>query len=227
MFSKPLAPDFIPPSPDAILFDWDGTLVDSLATLKKYYDYLSGVFGLAEFSLEDVKANMRYSARDNFARIFGDQAERAHTLFYEYVEAHHLDHISLIEGAGQVVEVLRQSGIPCGVVSNKRHDVLIKEIETLGWGDVFVANVGAGRAPKDKPAPDPLLLAASLLKMDVDQSTIWYVGDSETDMMASIDAKMFPVFMKHGLRRLEDCNKISIFPYSLNNFEEFIRLVEK
>lgn len=225
LHSKPLPPDFLPCKPAAILFDWDGTLVDSFSVVFGGYQTLSQHFGRAPFSEDDVRKNMRCSSRDLFPALFGDSSEEAREVFYAYVRQHRIAPYAEAEG---MLRHFHGMGIPMGVVSNKNHQGLLDDIQQLGWGDLLPIAIGAGQAARDKPEPDPLILAAQSLPAHIrDSRCIWYIGDSETDMIAAVKADMAPIFIGHGLRSLQDCYDVQLFPYSCKNVGELIRLVEK
>lgn len=221
---KPLQPDLLPQKPSILLFDWDGTLVDSFSVVFGAYQATSQHFKIPPFSEDDVRKNMRRSSRDLFPSLFGDRAEEAREVFYAYVGRHKIEPY---EGAEEMLKTFQGKGLLLGVVSNKNHQGLLNDIQNLGWQNLLPVAIGAGQAARDKPEPDPLLLAAEGFSVDAGNANIWYIGDSETDMIAAIKADMEPVFIGHGLRTLEDCYDSSVFPYFCNNIDALIRLVEK
>ncbi len=213
--------------PDAILFDWDGTLIDSLPALQSYYNHVLGAFSMPLISLEEARARIRLSARDVFPKLFGDEWQKAFDLYYDCVAKTHLDHLVGIDHSHDTLARLAEMKIPMGVVSNKRHVFLLKEIAHLGWDKYLVANVGAGEAAKDKPAPDPLLMAIDQLHLSPDVHEIWYVGDTETDMIAAVAARCQPIFIEHGLGTREECLRQGLEPYVFKGFSDLLAEVEK
>lgn len=211
--------------PSAIFFDWDGTLVDSMAALHAYYNHVLVHFGMPEISLEQAKSNIRRSAREVFPEIFGTKSDEALGVFYDFVEKEHLNHLSVFKGADDFLSGLLPHDIPMGIVSNKKHSFLLKEITHVGWDKYFISNIGAGIADKDKPAPDPLLLAAQKINLSHSPDQIWYVGDTETDMQAAKAAGFQLVFIEHGLGVREDCLKQGLEPCFVKDFHELDRLV--
>jgi phosphoglycolate phosphatase len=212
--------------PSAIFFDWDGTFVDSMAALHAYYNHVLSHFGMPPITLEQAQSNIRRSAREVFPEIFGEKAEEALSVFYSFVEAEHLKHLQAFDGADDFLNGLTAYNIPMGIVSNKKHSFLLKEISHVGWDKHFVSNIGAGIAEKDKPAPDPLLLAARQINMSPPNHNIWYVGDTETDMQAAQAAGFELIFIEHGLGRREDCLKHGLNPYFVKDFGELESLVQ-
>lgn len=213
--------------PAAIFFDWDGTLVDSMAALHAYYNHVLSHFGMPQITLAQAQSNIRRSAREVFPEIFGVKSDEALKVFYEFVETEHLKHLTAFDGADEFLKDVSPYKIPMGIVSNKKHSFLLKEITHVGWDIYFSSNIGAGVANKDKPAPDPLLLAAHNINIFPDEHHIWYVGDTETDMQAAQAAGFALVFIEHGLGTREDCLKQGLTPYFVKDLSELSLLVKK
>lgn len=189
--------------PDAILFDWDGTLIDGFEIIFNGYNAALTHFGLPPMTEEQARANVRLSTRDVFPRVFGGNAAAAQKIYYDYVTAHHLRHIRAISGSVDLLAFLQAHNIPAGIVSNKTHHLLEKEILHMGWKDAFQTWIGAGVAARDKPAADPLIQAAANMNLGNKTLELWYVGDTETDMEAAHNAGFTAVFVEHGLGRIE------------------------
>lgn len=213
--------------PAAIFFDWDGTLIDSLNALHSYYNHVNAVFDKPVMTIEDARRNIRKSAREIFPEIFGEQSDEALQVYFDIAQKTHLDHLTPFLGAKDMIAELKERGIDLGVISNKRHDLLLREVDALGWSDYFRAIVGAGVAKKDKPAPDPLLLAADYISKKPDEIEMWYVGDTETDMQAAQAAGFQPIFIEHGLGKREDCISLNAPLFFVNNFTELSELIKK
>jgi len=213
--------------PSAIFFDWDGTLVDSMSALHSYYNHVLIHFGMTPITIEQAQANIRRSAREVFPEIFGAQSDDALKVFYDFVAQNHIEHLKPFADSHEFMTQLAALNIPLGIVSNKRHSFLLKEITHLGWDKYLVSNIGAGEAAKDKPEPDSLLLAASKVGLSPERDEIWYVGDTETDMLAAQAAGFQLIFIEHGLGSREDCQKHGIEPYFVKNLPELMALVQK
>lgn len=190
------------PKPTAILFDWDGTLVDSLPFLHRAHGHVFTAMGLTPWTMEEARIKIRHSTREMYPTLFGDRAAEATRILYDYVDAHHLANIVKMDEVDAVLADLQRAGYKMGVVSNKGHARLVAEIAALGWGDYFQAVVGAGVAARDKPAPDPLLMA--LGKMNLTPDGVWYVGDTEIDIQCARDAGCVAVFIAHGMATLDE-----------------------
>lgn len=177
--------------PDAVLFDWDNTLVDGWAAIQAGLNDAFRAFGKPEWSREEVLANVRRSLRESFPEIFGSEWERARDVFYAGVRARHLDVLRPMPGVPEMLAALRG---PLGVVSNKQGPLLRAEAAHLGWAARFGALVGAGDAEADKPSAAPILMALAQLGVPATRR-VWYVGDTALDMEAARNSGVTAVLL--------------------------------
>ncbi len=169
------------PYPDAILFDWDNTLVDSWPTIQEALNHCLEAMGHAPWDRAQVMANSRLSMRDAFPKLFGEDWEKAAKIFQEYHSAIHIERLKALPEAEAMLKQLRQAGLFVAAVSNKRGPALRREIEALGWNPYFDAIIGAGDAEKDKPHPHPARLALTQYSAKPDP-VVWFVGDTVVDL---------------------------------------------
>jgi phosphoglycolate phosphatase len=183
------------PRPRAILFDWDNTLVDNWQVIQEAYNVVLTSFGKAPWTLDEVRARARASARDAFPALFGEHWREADRIFYEAFTARHLERLEVMPGAAAMLEGLAGRGLYLAVVSNKKGPVLRREAEHLDWARHFGRLVGAGDARRDKPAVDPVELAldGSLVRPGPD---VWFVGDTDIDIECGRNAGCFTVLLR-------------------------------
>jgi phosphoglycolate phosphatase len=179
--TAPPPPDL--PSPAAIVWDWDNTLVDGWAAIAAGLNAAFAAFGLPRWTVEEVRARVRRSLRESFPEMFGAEWERARDIFYAEVRARHLAVLRPMPGAA---EALRAGAAlaPMALNSNKQGPLLRAEAAHLGWAEMFRASVGAGDAEADKPDPAPMRLALSACGIPAGPA-VWYVGDTALDMQAA------------------------------------------
>lgn len=192
--------------PKAFVFDWDNTLVDSWPAIGEAINHTRAHFGLPTWNPEEIKANCTRAARDSFPEWFGTNWEKAYEIYYrDFDKVRRTRPIKVKNGAFEFLQWLKSLGIPCFVVSNKRGDYLRHEADKLGWNDYFMALVGAQDAPKDKPAREHVDFALKHADIVSDES-VWFVGDSEIDMLCARNADCTPVYI--GAR--EEAQKLSV-----------------
>jgi len=182
----------------AVIFDWDGTLVDTCALVLEAHNHVRAHYGLPLWSEHDLFGKSSQSARECYPEIYKDQAEAALERLYGFMQSRHLDHLTEITGAGALIQKLHASDIPMGVVSNKRHDLLLREVSHIGWDHYFKTVIGAGHALKDKPAADPLHLALDRMQAREDIDSVYYVGDTETDLACAKAGGCPAIYVSHG-----------------------------
>jgi len=170
----------------AVIFDWDGTIVDTCGLILDAHNHVRRYFELAEWTMEDFLGRASESAREYYPKVYGDKADKAQEVLYDYVEEHHLNYLEPMQNVAAFLDYLKLNNMPMAVVSNKRHKTLLKEIEHVEYGHYFDFVIGAGVAEKDKPAPDPLFNA---------------IGDTETDLLTAQNAKCPAVFIQSDCLR--------------------------
>jgi len=162
----------------AVLFDWDGTLVDSAE--KSYRCYVE-VF--ASFGLDFDRARFQATYSPEWTRTYEavglprehwDEADR------RWLAGYARDGSFLVPGALDALRRLRERSLALGIVTSGDGERVRGELETFGIADWFGAVVCAGEASRRKPAPEPLLLALSRLGLPARDAA--YVGDSPEDI---------------------------------------------
>ena len=181
----------------SIFFDWDGTLVDSIPLLFASHNHVRGVMGLPEWSHEEYFKFILYSTRELYPKVYGPKAAEAQDILYQYIADNHLERLNTLKGAIDILEYLHSRKVPMGVVSNKRHDTLEREIRHLGWDRFFGCYVGAGVAEFDKPSPAPLLYALAAHPDKPNIENVLYVGDMESDLACAEGAGCPCAFLTH------------------------------
>lgn len=174
--------------PEAIFFDWDGTLVDSYGFLNGAHNNVRSQFGMEPLPEGGFARFFGLPREQLFIDIYGNRSEEAKAAFEKYYLANHLHDLEVLDGVEEMLECIAQSGIIMGVVSNKKSRFLQAEVLHLGWDKYFHDIViGAGDASADKPDGAPILLAAKKAG-NLSSSKIWYVGDTHIDVQASLSA---------------------------------------
>jgi len=184
--------------PEGIIFDWDGTLVDTIPGLRIAHNHVRTRMGYPDWTEAEFYQNLKHSSLELYPRIYGPQSAEALEILYSFIEENHLQYLSVLPGAIELLEFLKAQAIPHAIVSNKKHKYLLREIEHLGWPERFFCSLGAGSALKDKPAADPVLMVLERALSPLHPSQTWFVGDTETDLLAAQAAGCPAVLISHG-----------------------------
>ena len=185
----------------AVIFDWDGTIVDTCGLILDAHNHVRKYFEKPLWTMDDFLGRASESAREYYPRVYGDDADKAQEVLYDYVEAKHLDYLDPMAHSKELLDHIQTKNIPMAVVSNKRHKTLLKEIEHVQYEHYFNFIIGAGVAKRDKPSPDPLLAAIYELDSNLKPEDILYVGDTETDLLTAKNTNSDVVFIQSDAPR--------------------------
>jgi phosphoglycolate phosphatase len=184
--------------PEAILFDWDNTLIDSWTTIHDALNVVMAAMGEPAWSLDETKARVRLSLRQSFPRIFGQRWTQAQRIYLDAFQAIHLARLTPLPGCRELLESLARRPVYLGVVSNKTGAILRREVEELGWRRFFGSVVGAGDAAADKP--DPAAVALALVPSGLTAGEqVWMVGDTWVDVECARNSGCVPILLGAGL----------------------------
>ena len=192
----------------AVLFDLDGTLLDTLADLAESMNTVLRRLQFPEFPVEAYKQFVGDGVESLVRRTLpADRrdpalvAECGRLMRAEY--SHRWDDQTRpYEGIAELLDGLAAREIPMAVFSNKPEEFTRLCVERLLSRWQFAAVVGAGPAVAKKPDPAGALEIAR--QMDLPPDTILYVGDTNTDMQTAVRAGMFPVGVLWGFRTAEE-----------------------
>ena len=205
--------------PRAILFDWDNTLVDSWRTIHEALNFLMRAMDKPEWSLAETRERVRLSLREAFPPLFGERWEEAREIYLGRFRAIHLERLTPLPGRDKMLRVLAEREIYLGLVSNKTGELLRREVAQLGWSGFFGSIVGAGDAPADKPASDPVHLA--LLPSGVPPGEeVWFVGDTAVDMECARNSGCVAVLLGNAAPPEEFAREFARFAPQLSFADE-------
>jgi phosphoglycolate phosphatase len=186
----------------AVLFDLDGTLVDSLADIADALDAVLRELGHPTHSLEAYRRFVGEGARELVRRALpsgaASQLDDALARYKARYRAQLVEKTRPYEGIPELVAALRARGVPLAVVTNKPHDAAIEVIERLFSPGTFERVLGQQDGVPHKP--DPTGPRAILRALDVRPSDALFVGDSDTDMRTARNAGMRAVGVTWGFR---------------------------
>jgi phosphoglycolate phosphatase len=185
----------------AVLFDLDGTLIDSAPDLGAAADQMRTDRGLAPLPLDRYRPMAGAGARGMLGVAFGITPDAPEFIalrdeFFLNYEARMLRNTQVFAGVAELVEALCARGLSWGVVTNKSvrfTDPLTRAIPLFGTARAIVSG---DTTPYAKPHPEPLLEAAR--RLGVAPTSCIYVGDDERDMTAGRAAGMRTIAATYG-----------------------------
>ena len=211
---------------DAVMFDMDGTLVDSRAALvSSYRDASTQVLGAPhpteELELEEI---LKLRGSEAFPLIVGDDPDTL-AAFRTAFQAAYAAHGARAVGFPGLVDALKRltaMGVPLGIATSKARARLDLDLERLGIAEYFAFTVSGDEVPDGKPAPDPIIAVAAGIGVPVENGL--YVGDGENDVIAAHAAGMRAVGVGFGFHP-EACRAENP-EYFVNSYDELVAIVQ-
>ena len=208
---------------DGVIFDLDGTLVDSLADLADATNRMLASFDRPQLGLLQVRQLVGQGVRRLVERAMpgasAEEVERGIEIFLSYNEAHIADRTVTYPGVAEILDLLAQQRVPMAILSNKNVSLCRTLLEALGIGRYFADIVGADSLPFRKPAPEPVLHI--LRRFDVAPSAAVMVGDSINDISAGKGAGTMTVGCRYGYG---DSDEIAGADYLIDSLPELLGL---
>lgn len=185
----------------AVLFDLDGTLIDSAPDLGAAADKMRTDRGLPSLDLSLYRPMAGAGARGMLKIAFGltpedpDFMPMREEFFRNYEQAMTV-RTYIFEGVIDLIAHLQSRGLPWGVVTNKSSRFTDPLTQMMPLFESAGAIVSGDTTPHAKPHPEPLFEAAR--RMQLDPTHCWYVGDDERDIVAGRAAGMKTVAATYG-----------------------------
>jgi pyrophosphatase PpaX len=171
---------------DTILFDLDGTLVDTNELIISSFLHTLGKYYPDKYKREDVLPFMGPSLYDTFSGI---DPERAEEMILEYRTYNHENHDRLVKefkGVNETVKRLKEDGFKIAIVSTKILDTVIKGLKLTKLDPYFDVIVALDHVKKPKPDPEAIYVA--LKQLDSTPKKAIMVGDNYHDVLAGKNA---------------------------------------
>ena len=189
---------------DAVIFDLDGTLVDSAADIAEAVNRLFDALQLPRVEESLVRGWIGEGVAALVATALGHQRsavsiEQALPIFMRGYHECLLRSPQLYPGVLQALGCLQQAAVPMAICTNKPVELVPPLLQHLGIAGFFPVIIGGGSLPQRKPDPAPLFAAAAGLGVAVGNCLM--VGDSATDHAAALAAGMPVALVRYGYPR--------------------------
>jgi len=183
----------------AVLFDWDGTLVNSAdRTFHCYRHVFSG------FAIPFDRARFEETYSPDWRRTYravGLPPEHWPTADARWIDCYESTRSALVPGTADALARIRERRLLLGIVSSGDGRRVRRELATLGLDAYFAAVVCGGDTERGKPDPEPLLVALGRLGLPAAEAA--YVGDSPEDVWMARAAGVFSVGIPGGFPNRE------------------------
>ena len=209
-----------------ILFDLDGTLVDTSRDIQAATNTLCVAHNKPQLSLEEIKPLISGGSKDLITTALG-VTPQIHTfaklrcdLFSAYANLRNANS-NLFAGINDLLSWLNKNNYTWGIVTNKPHDLAESLIEKLGLNKQCAYLIGAKKTHANKPSPEAINIACK--ELNTKPCSTIYIGDSVTDIQAGKAAGTATVAAEYGFignAKIEDwgADKIIQHPSQLLDF---------
>lgn len=186
---------------DTIVFDLDGTLLNTLDDLMDSVNYALGTFGFPARTYDEVRRFVGNGVRLLVERALPD-GEKQHTdaclaVFSQHYDKNKTNKTRPYEGIPEMLTAIKAAGYKTAIVSNKYERAVQELAQTEFAGRIDVA-VGERPGVQPKPAPDGVLTA--IRELDVTRERCVYIGDSDVDVMTAKNAGLPMIGVSWGFR---------------------------
>lgn len=209
----------------AVIFDFDGTLANTLPICYYAFQKVFKEFDNKELTSEEIKAMFGPSEtgiiKENLTNL---DKETAIELYYEKYLENHSNLVKHNEEIEKLINYLRNKGIKLGIVTGKARrslDISLKKLEMDHYFDVIITG---DDVMNPKPHPEGVIKALSILGVENNEAV--FIGDSDADIQAGKEANVYTI----GVRWLPDyqTEEFDIEPDSLfNNVHQFVDFIQK
>ncbi len=190
-----------------VIFDLDGTLLNTLDDLANACNYALNKFSFPTHNVEEYKKFIGNGIYKLVERAVPNNKKDKETVekvletFSDYYNEHMIDMTKPYDGIVDILDELRAKGIKLAVVSNKKHEFTI-EIVKKYFGDRF--DIVFGHRENYKEKPDPTSVLEVIEKLNILKSECIYIGDSNVDILTAKNAGVKSVGVSWGFRGREE-----------------------
>ena len=197
-----------------VLFDLDGTLVDSAAVILGSFHHATETVLRRRFPDEEILGRVGgTNLAHQMALLDPDNVDELVRVYREHNDPQYSE-LVCFDGVVDVLVRLKAEGRRLGIVSAKRRPTIERVLGSAGMGEFFDAVVGSDDTERHKPEPEPILKALELL--DAVPAEAAYVGDSPFDVAAARAAGVYAVAVGWGgIHRVEDTDAFVETPEEL------------
>lgn len=202
-----------------LLFDFDGTLVDTVEDIAYYANQALVKAGYSRHSVAEVKEAIGLGVHELFHGLepkLGLDTQNLEQIVLSFKSQYYMAPVRETKPYPHVLEMLsgKLANTPKAIVTNKPQDITEQILKELGMADHFEHLIGmhAGYPPK----PNPAAMEFVIDKMGLSKSAAVYLGDSLVDSVTCQNAAVDFVWMDYGYDRLEKENYLHRFSSALD-----------
>lgn len=213
----------------AVIFDLDGTLVNSLTDLANAGNYALSFYGFPTHETEKYKYFVGNGIPKLIYRIVPEEYRNDETLsrvsekFFEHYNVHYADNTRVYGGIKELICEIKKRGMKTAVVTNKAHAAALEVIKSL-LPDTF--DLVYGQRPEIPTKPDPTLTLMAIHDLSLIPEECVFIGDSRMDVLTGVNSGALPVGVLWGYRK-EDELLDGGAKYIIENPMELLKIIDE
>lgn len=213
---------------DTVIFDLDGTLLNTLEDLADAVNFVMRANQYPERTIEEVRCFVGNGIRRLMEQavpkhVIGEEFERVFEEFKNYYTEHCQIKTCAYEGIMSLLSCLYEKRYAMAIVSNKNH-AAVCELNDIYFKEYINVAIGQKDGIRKKPAPDTVIQALKELGKDKEKAI--YVGDSEVDFATAKNSGMDCALVTWGFRTVEELAEFSPTAF-IDKPEELLGVLEK
>ncbi len=209
-----------------VLFDLDGTLLDTLADLTAAINFTLDKLGLPLRTSEQVRGCVGNGIRNALMLAMGDKAqdriEAALEIYSRFYGEHSLDQTCPYEGILPLLSRLQEEGFQIGIVSNKGNE----NVKVLAKRFFPQATFAIGEMPDRQRKPAPDLVWEAMRELGATKEACVYIGDSDVDVLTAENAGIPCISVTWGFRSVSQLKEAGATFFAATTEELYERICE-
>ena len=218
------------PAPSALIFDLDGTLIDSIPDMTIALNRLMALFGRRPLTDEEARGMVGDGATELVRRAFrltgaelaADETKTTVERYIDFYAEHPAARSAFYPGVAETLDALAAAGRRLALCTNKPERVMHPLLDSLGLAGRFEVVLGAGVLPARKPDPAPVRWV--LDRLAVAPASAMMIGDSRNDIVSAQAAGVRAVAVGYGYSKVPVADLGAEFV--IDRFEDLLALVE-
>ena len=205
-----------------IIFDLDGTIIDTREDLALAINLTRKDYGLPNFSVKKIASYVGNGARKLVERSFAETdipIDEALSKYQKHYSEHLTDNTYCYKGAVETLEKLTERGIKCAILTNKPEAPTLEILKRMNLARFFNPIFGGDSTPYLKP--DPGALNIIIEKWNLPKESLLMAGDNYTDIHVAKNAEIKSVFFTFGYGVKDEVPA----DYEISSFPELLKII--
>lgn len=215
--------------PKALIFDLDGTLINSLEDIANSANKAIKELGFDTHSFDDFKKFVGEGAWNLLKNALPEDTsnqivDEAFAKYQKYYEKEKFDNTFVYDGIFELLQFCKSQGIKMAVFSNKPHVFTIACVEKFFANDLFLITIGQSEQTPKKPNPQGAFDITDFLAIEPDKT--WFIGDTKTDILTAKAANMKSVGCTWGFRDKKELEQFKA-DFIISHPRELVDILKK